>query len=394
MNEISFDAHIALIHLLASLVEKCTSEISEQHVCGILSSMDSLTSEIINDALPIAISGNIADFDWSNGSQNAEERQQVEDVLKRMTNTLGELAAEPSLATSMQPDSDMVRDLLKYLESPKFHMQICSMVILGNLILSSEDRAVAILMETNVGLLLVQLFHRASSGLVLRTAFEFMQTLAKPILNRPILGHIGLLEAMSRCWSQTVDLQLCSVALFHTRYLFQGCKENVLRFIFGIREGFTTLFDQLRATFQSSDNPTARLQLGLTALEAWYSILSEKASSDSGVANSQRTQSQKLDIDPLISELARLQSESSNDVELVLAVINIENESLTTKAWLTLALMSRHRECTQMLYKSLVDGSGSATFRTTLTDPDGQNPKDRANARFLLNELIGKTVCL
>ena len=419
IQSVSLDAFILTAQLIGSILQCEDLIVNEPHLLAILTFLTSssrLSTSVGGNPLTSANPYPTGPSEVADISNDVDERQELDAALKAVISVLSQLSHDPDFVKRFGGLSLFVKTLLQHLRSPDSRMQICSLLMLGNMMQVSDWMAVQMVEGTDIVKQLVQLLIMTTNGSVLRTILEFTQTLAKLMGNRLLLGDADIMDAISRCWTQTVDVQLFELALFQTRHLLHQCPSNCLIFLERQREDSESLFRCLEITFSTLEDEGLRSQLGATAVAVWYNLLvahnqespqegeigtSTEPPRTSAAANNDGPSSTRLTTGPAaVDTLKAWPSDDSysirvEDIDMFLAVVTDSSvPSLTTKAWLTLALVSRHGHNADVLYRSLIVGNGLAAFRTTLTDTEGRKPNDRSNARYLLSELIKHSVRL
>ena len=350
------------------------------------------------------------------GSNNEQESEHdIETLLvaqKGMINAIGQLALRSEFITEYPLNGFEIQTLLRWITAAQSQLQICALVAVGNMSYSSEQTAISLIKDTNVMNCFVEVLDTATNGLVLTSAFEALQMLARPIENRRKLGQHSVLEAIARSWTQEVDLQLCTSALHHTRLMLQGCLSNAIRFTLLSSLTNEPLVGQLITIFSRSSEPSIQLQCGLVNLELWHTILTnaEKLPTEGdgaglhieGLASETNEEarggaevvvSAGMGIPSLRHLIAKLCQSTPQILQLFQPVIQSGNSSWMTRAWLILALISPQMEGKDLLCDFLTDTLGLEAFRSILKGESDANAKASSNARFLLNDLIKALVC-
>ena len=350
--------------------------------------------------------------------EDEDERDEAEELLnarKQLINGLGRLAARPDFNQIFSATSQSVHLCIGWLSALSPEVCICALVLFGNAAYGSDQTAADLIQTTEVGERLVQLIKTSSNGVVLKSAFEALQMLSRPLKNRLKLGALGLLEAMSPSWRQQIDVQLSCSALSLIRHLLQETLLNIARFLVTEAQNDQTLFQSLVIVFRESTDPDIRLQCGLTALEIWHSIytrqesLAPKSAAKDSIPTNTANESQHEEAKEEVEEIYEILAQGSIEVpdltimhhlltlshehltdaiELLLPVIDSHNRSFAIRAWLSMALISRRDENADPLYDSFIKGRGSSAFQSVLLDDSVEKSKERSNARVLLSKLM------
>ena len=342
---------------------------------------------------------------------------------KAFINELAKMAAGADFTLHFPVDSPEIQTLISWLSLSQSQIRICALVMIGNIAYASEQTSTYFTEDTVLGRELITILTDVSDGLVLRSALETAQILAKAGGNRERLGQRGILEAISHLWSQQVDVQLCATGLHHTRYMLHGSPPNAYRFVTKGTSIEESLISRLLSVFKNLKDKNVRLQCALCVNETLYTLFTRSRALDAGDRNApdaNKAYGQHLATADLKQSGTKgdpvqpAQSRGSNEtrgfpfnealiqlyhahpdiVVPFLEILEAENQSLTTRAWFTLALMSDQKEGADRLYATLIEGSGSEMFKKTLLNEDESKTKDVSNARVLLRELMKHYVSL
>lgn len=415
---ISTGVNTSLTILLSTILEKSKIRLVDHQILEILlffqNNRPTESKQTSQSLVPEQRSASSDDADAdSHESEEQAHQQQLLNARKQLTNTLSQLAAHVDFSESLTTESEAFQLLWGWLSSAEAEMQICALLMAGNMAFGSERKTLELVEQRDIVPQLVHIMEHSSNGLVLRSALEVVQIFSQRPRTRLSFGQHGMLEAMSRSWQQSTDMQLRISALHHTRQLLHECLGNIYHMVQQRPQASTqSLFNPVMMIFREAEMADVRVQCGLVVVEIWHTFFAKSRGlaasvedldlSHSTMKGSERSilevgndpngQLEFFDTqDPTFSllrdALIKMCQVHSDIIKPFLAVINSENSSLATRTWLTLALMSTEPSCADVLYGTLIDGDGSDVFRAVLADQEKVKPKDASNARVLLYEL-------
>lgn len=309
----------------------------------------------------------------------------LKDARKDLIKAFSELALMPSEAKSVDPD---ISTIVTWLAAGEPQVLICACLFLGNFIYSHSHVTHELMSRHELGRLLAECIVNTRDQEALISIFDLLQNLAVAGGAREQLGQQRVLHALAHRWSlQTAGTQASSKALYHTRQLLRGCLPNIHIFlgreeaeVFPIKEGI--LIDELLRAFTGTRDLISSVESSRIIAEIWRSVYKgQQEIADNG---------EQLELAKIIrEELQRLLRRKGSDVlELVYRLTLSDNESLTSEAWLVLALISSTDEGAQLVYSKLCeeDEAKSSLLRKTLGKQDVRSGSWN-NARFLTFQL-------
>ena len=307
------------------------------------------------------------------------------EVLKDARNSLikafGELALMPNEFKNIESD---ISTIVTWLAASEPQVLICACLFLGNSIYSHNHITHELMSRHRLGSLLAECIKNTRDQEALSSAFDLLQNLAVDPSVREQLGKQGVLHALVHCWSfQTAGTQASGKALYHTRQLLRGCLPNI--HVFLRREAEVTkgiLIDELLLASTRTRDPISSTEMSRIIVEIWRSVYKGQ---QEGANNNGQLELAKT----IGEELQRLlQRKGNNILELVYQLALSDNESLTSEAWLVMALISSTDEGAHLVYSKLCgeDEATSSLLRETLKRQDVRSGSWK-NARFLTSQL-------
>ena len=307
--------------------------------------------------------------------------EMLKDARKSLIEAFGELALMPNEVKNIESD---ISTIVTWLAASEPQVLICACLVLGNLIYSHNHITHELMSRHKMGSLLAECIKNTRDQEVLSSAFDLLQNLAVDPIVREQLGEQGILHALAHCWSfQTAGAQVSAKALNHTRQLLRGCLPNVHVFLqkeADVTKGF--LVDELLLASTRTKDPISSMEMSRIIAEIWRCVCKGQ---QEGANNDGQLQLANL----VGEELQRLLQRKGNHIlELVYQLASSDNESLTSEAWLVMALISFTDEGARLVYSKLCgnDEATSSLLRETLRKQDIRSGSWN-NARFLTSQL-------
>ena len=307
--------------------------------------------------------------------------EMLRDARKSLIEAFGELALMPNKAKNVESD---VPTIVTWLAASEPQVLICACLFLGNSVYSHNNITHELMSRHRLGSLLAECIKSTRDQEALSSAFDLLQNLAVDPSVREQLGKQGVLHALVHCWSfQTAGTQASGKALYHTRQLLRGCLPNI--HVFLRREAEVTkgiLIDELLLASTRTRDPISSTEMSRTIVEIWRSVYKGQ---QEGANNDGQLELAKV----IGEELQRLLQRKGNDIlELVYQLALSDNESLTSEAWLVMALISSTDEGAHLVYSKLCgeDEATSSLLSETLKRQDVRSGSWN-NARFLTSQL-------
>ena len=310
--------------------------------------------------------------------------EMLKDTRKSLIEAFGELALMPNEAKNVEAD---ISTIVTWLAASEPQVLICACLFLGTSIYSHNHITHELMRHHKLGSLLAECIKNARDQEVLSSAFDLLHNLAVDRNVREQLGQQRLLHALAHCWSlQTAGSQASGKALYHTRQLLRECLPNIHVFlrkeaeVYPIANGM--MIDELLLASTGTRDPTSSIEISRIIAEIWRSAYKgqQEGAKDDGQLELAKT---------VREELQRVLRRRGIDVlELVYHLALSDNESLTSEAWLVMALISSTDEGAQLVYSKLCgeDEATSSLLRETMKKPDVRSGSWN-NARFLTSQL-------
>lgn len=334
-----------------------------------------------------------------------------------LSQILASFALRARFAECYSAFSIEMRTLIEWVSAPFPQIQICALMVLGNLAYTSHSRRVDLIQRSDLPHRLAGAIASTLDDQVLSSAFDVIQNVSTVDSNRKILGKNTVIEALSCCWSEELSVQTRYKAFHHTRQLLRGSLFNVHRFlalpavISDSHGRVGSLMKRLLWRFETTNDLVTRVEIGRTAAEIWRTIhahcsqlginLNEISPPEITQYNQVTTLEETLNsihraspedpTPPMIKESLCLTFEAlPNVTKPILTLIKSDNPSLVTEGWFVMSLMSRGREALHAVFRTLCQDNTWQLLTHVLAQPDGS--KDKSNAYVLVDELIKQSV--